>query len=79
MTGEIYQIYSVQITGKCICETFPPPLRELIISPHVKDSPEICPKKFVPLCKAFLRKTSHYAFFRGGGDTLLYLHIFSDF
>ena len=36
MAGENSQIYSVQITGKCICETFPPPLHDLIIGPHVK-------------------------------------------
>ena len=36
MVGGNFEIYSVQITGKCICETFPPPLHDLIIRPHVK-------------------------------------------
>ena len=32
MFGDNFQIYSVQITGKCICET-PTPWHDLIISP----------------------------------------------
>ena len=32
MPGENFQIYTVQITGKWICETFPPSLHDLIIS-----------------------------------------------
>ena len=36
MTGENSQIYIVQITEKCIFETFPSPLHYLIISPHKK-------------------------------------------
>ena len=35
MIGQNSQIYSVQITEKCICEIFPAPLHDLIISPQV--------------------------------------------
>ena len=31
-----FQIYSVRIIGKSICETFPPPLHDMIIRSHVK-------------------------------------------
>ena len=36
MAGEIFQIYSVQVIGKCICEIFFPSFDDLIINPHVK-------------------------------------------
>ena len=36
MAGENFQIYTVQVTQKCICETFPPSFHDLIIRPHVK-------------------------------------------
>ena len=39
MAGENFQIDTVQITGKWICEPFPPSLYDLIIRPHVKESP----------------------------------------
>ena len=39
MAGEIFQILTVQIVGKCICETFLLSLQDLIIRPHVKQSP----------------------------------------
>ena len=38
MAGKNFQIYNVQMIGKCICETPPPPpppLHDLIISLHV--------------------------------------------
>ena len=57
-------IYSVHITGKCIRQTFPPPLHDLMISLHVKQPQGICPKKFVSLCQAFLKK-SPYIFWWG--------------
>ena len=45
---------SAQITRKWICETFPPPLQDLIISPHVKHPLiNLSKKKFVPPCKRF--------------------------
>ena len=56
MAGEHFQIYSVQINGNCICETFPSPLHDLIISPHVKLLSISLPKTFSPPCKALLRK-----------------------
>ena len=66
MVGEKFQIYSVQITGKCICETFPPPLYVLIIRPHVNNRHKFAQKKPPILWEE-------------GGDTMLYLHIFSHF
>ena len=79
MAGEIFQIYTVQITGKCICETFPPSLHDLIIRPYVKQSPhKFAKKKFVPPSKGFLREKSP-PIFLGGGDTIPYLHIFYHF
>ena len=36
MAREIFQIYSVQVIGKSICETFFPSFHDLIINPHVK-------------------------------------------
>ena len=39
MARENFQIYTVQITGKCICETFPPFLHDLIIRLYVKQYP----------------------------------------
>ena len=55
MAREIFQIYTVQITSKCICETFPPSLHDLIIEPYVTPPPPsyICPKKFVLHEKVF--------------------------
>ena len=44
-----FQIYTVQITGKCICETFPSLLHDLIIRPHVKQIPhKISKNSFFP-------------------------------
>ena len=75
MAGEIFQIYTVQITGKCICETFPPSLHDLIIRPYVKQSPhKFAQKSLFPDEKLFKRKKSSHTF--AGGDTLLYLHMF---
>ena len=42
-----FQIYTAQITGKCICETFPPLLHDLIIRPQVKQTPHKISKKSV--------------------------------
>ena len=76
MVGENFQIYSVQITGKCICETFPPSLHDQIIRPHEKQSPnKFVKKKFVPPWKSFLREKSSSLISWGGGDTILYLHM----
>ena len=57
MAGEKFQFKSVHINGKCIRQTFPPPLHDLMISLHVKQPQGICPKKFVSLCQAFLKKS----------------------
>ena len=38
MDGENCQIHTVQITGKCIYETFPPSLHDMTMRPHVKYS-----------------------------------------
>ena len=46
MDGENFQIHTVQITGKCICETFPPSLHDMVTRPHVKQSPH----KFTQKC-----------------------------
>ena len=54
MAGENLQIYSVHVTGKCICETFPPSLHDLIISPHVKHPPhKFSQKSLFPYAKLF--------------------------
>ena len=51
--GGNFRIYIAQIAGKCICETFPPPLVDPITSPPMQDNPSwICPKKFVPTMKS---------------------------
>ena len=64
MVGENFQIYSVQITGKCICETFPPSLHDQIIRPHEKQSPHKFVKKKVcsPMKIFFKRKKSFLNF-----------------
>ena len=38
MARENFQIYSVQVIGKCICETFFLSFHDLIINPHVKQA-----------------------------------------
>ena len=60
MAIENFQIYSAHITGKCICETFPCPFHNLIISPYIKHPRSVCPKKFVALCKGFSKKMFPY-------------------
>ena len=72
MAGENFQIYTVQITGKCIYETFPPSLYDLIIRTYVKQSLHkfdekslfsheklFQEKKFLPYF--FLGRRRHYA------------------
>ena len=74
MTRENFQIYTVQITGKCIWETFPTSLNYLIIRPHVKQSlHKFAQKKFVPLWKAFLREQALPYFW--GEETLCFSFI----
>ena len=54
MAEEIFQIYTVQITGKYIWETFPPFLHDLIIRPYVKQSPhKFAQKSSFPCEKLF--------------------------
>ena len=38
MTRENFQIYTIQTTGKYICETFPPFLHDLVLDP-MKNTP----------------------------------------
>ena len=56
-----------------------PLMHNLIISLHVKHPPQICPRKFVPSCKAFFTKKVSQYFAVGRGDNMLYLHIFFHF
>ena len=72
--GKIFR-FSVQIIEKCICETFPPPLHDLIISPHVKQPIIILHKK---VCSPFLRKKypQTFLFFGGGGHYALSSYLF---
>ena len=56
MAGENFQIYSLQITGKCLCETFPPPLHDLTIRPPVKQSPINLSKKICSSMESFFKK-----------------------
>ena len=53
-------IYSVHITGKCIRQTFPPPLHDLMISLHVKQPQGICPKSLLHYAKLFKKSPPIY-------------------
>ena len=66
MAGESSQIYSVQITGKCIFETFCPPLHDLIISPHLKHHPINLPKKVCSPMQSFFKKKFPPPLYFGG-------------
>ena len=61
MAGKIFQIYTVQITGKCIWESFSPSLYDLIIRPYVKQLPINFPQKVCSSMKSFFqrKKSSH--------------------
>ena len=63
MTGKKFQIYSIQSTGKCFCETFPPPLHYLIISPNVKHLPINLPEK---VCSSLEKEKSYPILWEGG-------------
>ena len=80
MAGESFQSCTVQVTGKCICETFPPSLHDLIIRPYVKKSPPPPPpllprphkfaqKSLFPHEKLFCEKKGS-PLLLGGGDAL---------
>ena len=57
-----------------------PSLLDLIISPHVQHPPINFPKKvFSPMRSFFALKRSSPILCRGRRDTMLYLHIFSNF
>ena len=57
-----------------------PSLLDLIISPHVQHLPINLPKKvFSPMRSFFAKKRSSPILCRGRRDTMLYLHIFSNF
>ena len=64
MAGQIFHVYTVQIiTGKCVSETFPPSLHDLIIRPCVKQFPhKFSQKSLFPNQKIFLEKKSSYTF-----------------
>ena len=65
MAREIFQIHTVQITGKFIYETFPPSLHDLIIRPHVKQSShKFAQKSLFPMKSLFKRKKSSHTFWR---------------
>ena len=51
MAGEDFQIIA-----KWTCETFPPQLHDLIISPHVKQTPINLPKKVCSSIQVFFKK-----------------------
>ena len=56
MVWENSHICIVRITGKRTCETFPPSLHDLIISPHVKHPPpphKFAQKSLLPHAKPF--------------------------
>ena len=77
MARENFQIYTVQITGKYIYETFPPSLHDLIIRPHVKQSSHKFAQKSLFLHEKpffFLKKVLPYFFF-GGEETLCFIFI----
>ena len=63
------QIYSVHITGKCICETLLP-LYDLIISTHVKHPAHKFAQKNLCHAKLFKKKVPHTL---GGGEDILCL------
>ena len=63
MAGEIFQIYTVQITGGCLCENLPLSFHDLIIRPYVKQPPhEFAQKIFSPMKSFFKRKKSSHTF-----------------
>ena len=72
MDGGNFQIYSVQITGKCKTFSFPLGMIWLLVLKCRTNSREICTKMFVPHEKLFLEKQPS-TLSRGGrgGDTTL--------
>ena len=76
MDWENSHICSVRITGKRTCETFPPSLHDLIISPHVKHPPPPInlPKRVCFPMQSLFKKNPPHTFW--GGHTMFYLHIF---
>ena len=62
MTGENFQIYSVQITGKCICEAFSPfcMFRSLGPSPCKISPINLFKKDFTPMQLHFREKVPPY-------------------
>ena len=59
MVVENFQIYSVQITGKCICETFPLSFGMIGSLVPIQDTPrppQVCKKGWSPHKKVFLEK-----------------------
>ena len=75
MAEEYFQIHTVQITGKCIRETFPPALHDLIIRPYVKQSPHRFTQKSLFLQEKLFqeKKVLPYIFF--GEETLFFIFL----
>ena len=74
MAGEIFPISSVQIIEKCILESFPPPLHDLIISSHVKQPHyKLAQKSMFPHAKLFHEKKMSQYF--QGEETLCFIII----
>ena len=66
MAKENFRIYNVQTIGKCICETFPPLLHDLIIRSHLKHSPhKFAQKSLFPHEKLFQEKKDPPLLFGG--------------
>ena len=79
MDGGNFQIYSVQITGKCvfwISPSPPPHLHDLIISPHVKYPPINLPPKIYSTRQSFLRKKSRHTLGKGEETLCFILYLF---
>ena len=73
MAGEYFQIHTVQITAKCICETFPPSLHDLIIRPYVKESPHRFTQKSLFLQENLYQEKNVLPYIFGGEETLFFI------
>ena len=77
MAEEIFPISSVQIIEKCILESFPPPLHDLIIGSHVKQPHyKLAQKSMFPHAKLFHEKKMPPYFSRRRFYALSYLFLF---
>ena len=71
MVCENFQTYSIQFTGKCICQTPLSPWHDLIISPPCRTPPsyKFAQKCFFPM-KCFFKKCPP-PYFEDGGTLLM--------